>query len=269
MGFQSVLIYFSPWGLLSVVICLWLGWHDLCPSCFRPCIPSKQDNPRSSITSLTWLPEQYVVMKTERECRSAVDPEESALCCCAFPIFQLLRVFIALRRWKWEISRRHDKVSVAALFDARVHEKKKENKTFNNHISVAWNAVSLWPFLFLHFLFFPLCFCNFAFYPFLSHTLSYSHFLSLSLYCMSAMALPIGGLYCSLVLHKYTLSHLQFHALEPFYLCAWWLLRELILILIRRVRERERLSERNRELPPRAGCRKEWQSCRRGPTPET
>lgn len=64
---------------------------------------------------------------------------------------------------------------------------------------------------------------------------------------MPAAALPIWGLHRSLVLHKYTLSHLQFHALEPFYLCAWWLLRELILILIRRVRDRERLSGRWRE----------------------
>ncbi len=45
MGFQSVLIYLSPWGLLSVVICLCLGWHYLCPSCFRLCIPSMQNNP--------------------------------------------------------------------------------------------------------------------------------------------------------------------------------------------------------------------------------
>lgn len=37
MGFQSVLIYLSPWGLRSVVICLCLGWHDRCPSCFRLC----------------------------------------------------------------------------------------------------------------------------------------------------------------------------------------------------------------------------------------
>lgn len=45
MRFQSVLIYLSPWGLLSVVICLCLGWHNLCPSCFKLCIQSLQDNP--------------------------------------------------------------------------------------------------------------------------------------------------------------------------------------------------------------------------------
>lgn len=46
MGFQSVLIYLSPWGLLSVVICLCLGWHHPCPSCFRLCIPCMRDNPQ-------------------------------------------------------------------------------------------------------------------------------------------------------------------------------------------------------------------------------
>ena len=45
MGFQSVLIYSSPSGLLSVVICLRLGWHHPCPSWFRLRVPSMQGNP--------------------------------------------------------------------------------------------------------------------------------------------------------------------------------------------------------------------------------
>jgi len=63
MGFQSVLIYWSPWGLLGVVICLCLGWHDRCPSCLRSCSHRSSGACRiirSSINSLAL----HLVMKT-------------------------------------------------------------------------------------------------------------------------------------------------------------------------------------------------------------
>lgn len=64
MGFQSGLIYWSPWGLLAVVICFCLGLHDRRPSCFR-CRSHRSSSTRriisSSVSSLT----QHLVMKTE------------------------------------------------------------------------------------------------------------------------------------------------------------------------------------------------------------
>lgn len=164
MGFQSVLIYLSPWGLLSVVICLFLGRHDLCPSCFRLCIPFMSDNPK--LHQLSHPASRTVCGNENRErvlwCRWSWRVNSLLLCIYHLPV--ALCVFIAFRRWKWEISRRHDKLLVAALFDARVHKKKRKKKTFKNHISAAWSAVPLTPFH--HFLFFPLCFCSFSFFSF-------------------------------------------------------------------------------------------------------
>lgn len=99
MGFQSVLIYLSPWGLLSVVICLCLGWHNLCPSCFSLCSHRSSHACRiihSSINSLTRLPGQCEVMKTERLAASCRWSWRVILCCCPFPVFQLLHVCLLL-----------------------------------------------------------------------------------------------------------------------------------------------------------------------------
>lgn len=78
--------------------------------------------------------------------------------------------------------------------------------------------------------------CASAFLQIFSLTISVKVIPS-SPHCMLLVAQPICGLYPSLALHNYMLSCLQFHALEPLYFYAWWLLRELILILVRTVSE--------------------------------
>lgn len=148
------------------------------------------------------------------------------------------------------------------MFDARVHKKKEENKTIKNHLCAAWRAVPLPdPFSFsFSYHFFSACAS--AFLQIFSLTISLK--VTPPTHCMLLVAQPIRGLYPSPALHNHMLSCLQFHALEPLYLCAWWLLRELILILVRTVSEwdRDMPLERRGELPTRVCCWKELGSCR-------
>lgn len=113
IGFQSVLIYSSPWGLLSVVIRLspWLT-RSVSFMLQTPCpVPASR---------MAWGNENG-------ERQSAVDPKESTLCCCAFPAFKSLRVFTALRKGECELSCRHDMVSSRACL-MRESTRRKERK---------------------------------------------------------------------------------------------------------------------------------------------
>lgn len=92
MGFQSVLIYLSPWGLRSVVICLCLGWHDRCPSCFRLCSHRSFHAYRiihSSVNSLRLFlflgQDLEDEKKKDRDSCSGIDPEEPSSVVVHFP----------------------------------------------------------------------------------------------------------------------------------------------------------------------------------------
>ena len=126
MGFQSVLIYSSPWGPLSVVIRLRLGWHNCVlhasDSVSRPCRVIHSSIGRSHLASRTaWGNEN-------QERRTAVVPKESTLCCCALPAFKSLCVFTALRKGECEQSRRHDTVSNCACLMCEATRRKERNQ---------------------------------------------------------------------------------------------------------------------------------------------
>lgn len=183
-------------------------------------------------------------MKTERAPSCCWSRRVNSLLWCSSYLPVALCVFIGWRRWKWDTSHRYDKVSVAALFDARVRERKKESRPCSMKCRLSL-TICLSPFLI-----FSSLLVLFAFLHFFSPSLTLRVIFSLSLLYAFWWLWPFKGLYPSRVLRKYTLSHLQFHALEPLYLCAWWLLRELILILVRTVSEwdRDTLLEGEREL---------------------
>lgn len=107
MGFQSVLIYLSPWGLRSVVICLCLGWHDRCPSCFRLCSHRSFHAYRiihSSVNSLRLF--LFLGQDLEDEKKKtgkavvALILKSHLLLLCISHLPLALCVFIAFRRWK-------------------------------------------------------------------------------------------------------------------------------------------------------------------------
>lgn len=140
---------------------------------------------------------------------SAVDLKESTLCYCAVPIFQLLCVFIGWRRWKWEISHGYDKVLLLHCL-MRESRRRKQNLQ-ESHLCGLRCGLSLT--FSLSFLIFLSTLMLFAFLHLFSPIPRVIFFLSTV--CL-LVALPIWGPYSSLVQCKYTLSHLQFHALEPF-----------------------------------------------------
>lgn len=187
MGFQSVLICSSPWGLLSsLVMRLWRRWHPPRPSCFTLCIASALDNPY--LRHWARRAPRTMHRNENRERRS----QRSTSCLLAAPLYWLEETvtvdkpliclfffYICLCRLMWESIRRNesllpDPFSVSYLFPLRAR------------------AVFLFSL--------PVC-----------RTLK-----------VISSALPtVRLLYPFIprprVWHEYPLSRLQFHALEPLY----------------------------------------------------